>query len=464
MRFFGLQIRGSYLSIATLKLSLTALAIGLTLVADASAQFNNNGLFQRVVGGVSIDANGILKNASEEEQTTALAALRQQLVGPNGALAQAANRRMISLSNLQKIVLESEKSGKPVPEEVMFLGGLTRIENVFVYPERHDIVLSGPSEPWKIGPNGSAVGANSGRPIVLLDDLLCAFKTVFNARNTGISVSIEPTEQGALRLTQLLKQIGAQGGNPKAYEHQLVEAFGPQQIKLEGIPADSHMARVILAADYKMKLYGMNLAHAPVKGLPSYLEMIQNRSNVGQIQSRWWMACDYQSIEHSADNLAWKLNGRGIKTLTEQEQMDGKGKFKQSGKADATAKKWADLFTKKLDELAVVDTVFGDLRNVMDLCVIAAIIQSNDLQGIASCDLTPILGERATVQLAKLDTPTSLDPQCTFIQSVQGWLVSASGGVLVDSWEIASHTKVNDSLASDRNAATAWSNADSIWQ
>jgi len=426
---------------------------------------NNNGFFQRVVGGVSIRPDGVLHSANQEEQNQALADLRARMIGPHGELNQPANRRLISLKNLQKTVLASVEQNKPLSEEVLFLGGMTRIENILVYPERQDIVLSGPSEPWKIGANGAVVGTISGRPVLILDDLLCAFRTVFSARKTGISVSIEPTEEGTIKLERLLKQAGQMANsNPRLLETQMVAAFGKQQIKLDGLPADSHMARVILAADYRMKLYGMNLAKAPVAGLPSYLEMVSQQGNLSQLQSRWWMACDYSAIEHSQDRKAWKISGPGIKTLTEREQISSDGTYKPTGKADPIAKKWADLFTKKMDELATKDTVFGDLRNVMDMCIVAALIESQDLQALSHCDLSSLMGDSAKVALAKLEVPTALDPQCSFLKTVKGWVVTASGGVMVDSWEIVSHVKANDAVAGALDSGANWAQTDRIWQ
>jgi hypothetical protein len=470
MRFRVLSKHGLAARCARLKMSIaTIVAAGVVsmgpFVSNANAQLGNGGFFGRVVGGVSINADGILKTATAEDQTEALAEMRQELVGPQGKLNQPATRRLISLKSLQQTILASIEQNKPLPEEVLFLGGLTRIENVFVYPERQDIVLSGPSEPWKIGPNGSVVGAKSGRPVVYLDDLLCALKTVHNARTTGISVSIEPTEEGVVKLERLLKQASLNAGvNPKSLEPAMVEAFGPQQIKLEGLAADSHMARVILAADYRMKLYGMNLAKPPVSGLPSYIEMVSGSSSASQLQSRWWMACDYSAIEHSADRLAWKISGPGIKTLTEQEQVAADGSFKQTGKVDRLARKWADVFTKKLDELAVKDPVFGELRNVMDLCIVAALIESQELQGLANCNLSSLIGETSKVELAKCEVAKALDPQCSFIQTVQGWVVTASGGVMVDSWQVVSQVKVNDSVASALESGAQWEDANRIWQ
>jgi hypothetical protein len=464
-------MHGSVVHCARLKHSIRGLlAVTLVAAVSVSAAFGQVGGVGglgviRVVGGVSISPDGVMRNVSVEEHSQVLAEMRAKLIGPQGELAQPAQTRLISLKNLQRIVMQSVEQKTSLPEEVLYLGGLTRIENVFVYPERQDIVLSGPAEPWKVGDNGSIVGAKSGRPVIYLEDLLGAFATVHRARTEGISVSIEPTPEGVRNLEQVLKQVRLNNiQNPKSFEPAMTQAFGPQQVKLTGLSPDSHMARVILAADYRMKLYGMNLAKAPVKGLPSYLEMISGQSGTSQLQSRWWMECDYTAIEHSADRLAWRISGPGIKTLSEQDQIAADGSFKQTGKVDKQARKWAELFTSKIDELAVKDPVFGELRNVMDLCIVAALIESQNLSSLAQCDLSSILGDKSKVELAKFDVAKSLDPQCSFVKTVQGWVVSASGGVMVNSWEIANKLKVNDSMAQSRTAGAQWHSDDRIWQ
>jgi hypothetical protein len=409
-----------------------------------------------------IDSDGVLRNSTAEDQSRNLEQLRSTMQGAQGDLAKATDLRLISLKGIQQMVLDAQKQGKSIPEDVYCLGGLTRIDYVFVYPERNDIVIAGPAEPWAIGPQGSIVGKNTGSPVVNLDDLATAFRYVDQARNGGVSVSIDPTEQGYRQFNQALRNLGA-NVNPSQSAPALARAFGPQQVTLSGLPADSHMARVILAADYRMKLYGMNLAKPPVAGLPSYMEMIQNRSNAStQIQSRWWMACDYDAITHSKDRLAWKISGQRIKTMTETEAFDQQGQRKQTGKADPVAKKWADNFTKKIGELAVKDPVFGELRNVMDLCLVAALIESQNLQSLAACDLSSILGNRGQIETIKLDVAKSLDPQISFLQTAQGLLVSASGGVMIESWYFASQVKENESVAEAKVAAAKLDN-DKIW-
>ena len=429
---------------------------------NATAQFGN--VFgNRGVGGVMIDSDGVLRSVSKEDQSRSLEQLRGVLQGAQGDLAQATSMRLISLKGIQQIALDAQKQGKQIPEDVYCLGGLTRIDYVMVYPERNDIVLAGPAEPWMVGPQGSIVGKVSGSPVINLDDLATAFRYVDEARQGGVSVSIDPTEQGYRQFNQTYARV-AGNINPTTVA-ELARAFGPQQVTLSGIPAQSNMARVILAADYRMKLYGMNLAKAPVAGLPSYLEMMKNRSNAStQLQSRFWMACDYDAITHSKDRLAWKISGQRIKTMTESEAFDASGQRKQTGKADPVAKKWADNFTNKLEQLATKDPVFGELRNVMDLCLVAALIESQNLQSLAACDLSGLLGSSAKYKTLELEVAKSLDPQISFVQTAQSMLISASGGVMIESWHFASNVKESESVAQAKASIARWNDSNQWYQ
>ncbi len=416
-------------------------------------QFNQGNFGSRVVGGVSIDASGLVRDAVAEDVNTELAKLRQQLAGGKHNFAIPAAMRKISLKQLQASIAETTSARKALPEEVLLLGGLTRVEYVMAYPEEQDIVIAGPSENWTVGKYGTIVGTESGRPIVYLEDLLTAFQSADSSRTNTISCSIDPTPEGTQRLTKLLGEIRlAPGVNPVSFEPSMRQAFGPQKVTLSGLPANSRMARVIFAADYQMKRYGMNIAEAPVKGLPSYIDMIRTKS-VKSPQSRWWMTCDYQSIEHSDNDLAWKIVGRGVKTLTEQEVIQNDGSVKQTGKAEPMAEKWAELFTDKLDELAIHEPVFGELRNAMDLCVLAALIQSRKLGEIAHCDLSVLRDAKHAAPLTDLPAPQELEPQCSFLKTASGWVVTASGGVVVDSWSIVSKTKENSALNAVREQA-----------
>jgi hypothetical protein len=226
-------------------------AIGSVLLSSSSeAQIGVGGFVNRVVGGVSIDANGMVRDAIAEDVNAELSLLRQQLAGGKHDFAIPAAMRMISLKQLQATIAESATTGKPLPEEVLLLGGLTRVEYVMVFPDEQDIVIAGPSENWTVGKNGSIVGSETGRPIVYLDDLLTAFQTADAARTNAISCSIDPTPEGTRRLSALLDSIRLKPGvNPISFEPAMRNAFGLQKVTLNGLPENSHMARVIFAAD-----------------------------------------------------------------------------------------------------------------------------------------------------------------------------------------------------------------------
>ncbi len=131
--------------------------------------------------------------------------------------------------------------------------------------------------------DASVVGVTTGRPVLQLEDLLTAFRTVDTTRDTVISVSIDPTPEGEVRLRKYLSMLRTGPGfNPKAVEKGMKEAFGAQLVKLTAVPADSRMAQTLVAADYRMKCLAMNLEESPVAGLPSYMEMIRDGGHTAE--------------------------------------------------------------------------------------------------------------------------------------------------------------------------------------
>lgn len=428
------------------------------------AQFNGNFGLGRfgVVGGVSVDANGTVGNISLQDRTEMLQQMRSSILVPGGQLAQKANLRMISLAKLQAKVAQSVLDQQPLPDDVLYLAGLQRVEYVFVYPEAGDIVLAGPAEPWVVRDDASVVGKMSGKPVLRLEDLLVALRTSEITQQEVMSVSIDPTPEGELRLQNLLRQIGTGNGfNPAVAEPAMKEAFGTQMVTLTAVPKTSRMAQVLVAADFEMKRIAMQLEPSPVKGLPSYMEMVRDSSGRSSLQPRWWMACDYDSILHSEDHLAWKITGNGVKTLSEDQHLTAEGVRVGTGKSNKMAQRWADLFTAKFDELCAVHPAFGDLRNVMDLNIVAALIRAHALPEVAGCDLALMCGaDSSQLPTPQWNVPQTLLPQCSFVRGRNGWTVSASGGVEINPWKIVSQSaKVDQSLVSVRSQALKASDA-----
>lgn len=409
----------------------------------------------RQVGGVMVDAQGMLRSATVDQRQADLELLRQHIAKPQGDIAQPAEMRMISLVKLQQALEADAAAGKPLSDEMRFLAGLQRIEYVFVYPDRGDIVLAGPAEPWVVRQDASVVGQQSGRPVIQLDDLVVAFRSVETARREGISCSIEPTDEGRQRLQQMMRNITlGPGQNPSALEPAMREAFGPQLIKLTGVPSSSRYARTMVAADYQMKRLGMGLENSPVRGLPSYLALTRNQRHSVQSNPRWWMACNYDALTHTEDKLAWRLTGQGVKTLAETDLFADDGRARGNEQADQMATRWADMMTQQYDALSEAQAVFGELRNCFDLSVVATLVVQEQLARRAGCDLSLLLGDLGDAVTDDFGVPRHVEPECSFIRSNSGWVFTASGGVHVGAFEVVeSQQQLDPSLATARDAA-----------
>lgn len=440
-----------------------ALVVAATTISHSIAGFGGFGNNNQV-GGIMIDAAGLVRSATEDERSTFLSRLRMSVAQPQGEMAEAAELRMVSLKKLQEAMRNELQTGDSLPAEMQFLAGIQRIEYVFVYPEQNDIVLAGPAEPWIVRDDAAVVGKTTGRPVLLLSDLLVAMRSVEPSRQAGISCSIEPTAEGRQRLNRLMSRLKlVPGQDPRNFEPMMREAFGPQVIKFAGIPEDSHYARILLAADYQMKRIAMALEPSPVNGLPSYLEMARNDRHTANENPRWWMACNYDSIKHDADKLAWRISGQGVKTLTEQDQFDRDGNTQQTGRADKTAQKWAEMMTEQFNVLAQKQSVFGDLRNLMDLSVVATLIVQENLDQVAGCDLSVMMGDNVQVPMPSYEVPKSLAPQCSFIRGRAGWVATASGGVEVIPFEVVEKQEVDETLTTTRGKASQAADSNTWW-
>jgi hypothetical protein len=402
------------------------------------------------VGGVSIDAQGVISApqvmALRELQVARQKALRQV----PGALSQPARLRKVSLRRLEKALESQTGDVVALPDELQYLAGLQRVEYVFVFPEQHDIVLAGPAEGWQIDALGNVVGQTTGRPVVLLDDLMIAMRTARTSAQTGISCSIDPTPEGVLRLRKLVRQLRTIG-NPQQTLSMIEQALGPQVVSVTGVPTSTHFARVMVAADFRMKRLAMHFDRPPIPDLPSYLELLKpSQRGMQNLLPRWWLAPLYEPLQTDADGLSWQLRGQGVQCMTETDFVDQHGISKATGKAGAAATKWANNMTAHFDELATQDSAFGSLRNAMDLAVIAALSEKEDMLNRAGLELPFIRGEIAARGYA---APKQVATQASFVKKGRNYLISASGGVQIYPWEIAAKKQVGEDLTATRKLA-----------
>ena len=445
------------LSIDRLVAVATAAALFGVLAPRSDAQFFRGG----AVGGVKVDVEGVVSNPEVGELKQLQAAWEKGLQEVPADLEAPTDLRFVSLRQLEAQIAETRAAGQPLPDAVRYLAGLQRVKYVLVYPERYDIVLAGPAEGWRVDTMGSVVGATSGRPVLTLDDLMVALRVAESSNNSGISCSIDPTPEGMQRMRQLSPHLSARGGVQLA-ARQMEEAVGLQTITVTGVPDSSHFARVLVAADFRMKRLAMDFERAAVDGLPSFMGMVKGRrSGLHNSMPRWWLAPKYEPLRRDAEGLAWELRGPGVQCMTEQDFLNDAGQREHTGKTDPTAQKWADNFTDKFEELAREDSSFGQLRNVMDLAVVGALLVKERLLDRAQFEAPNLFGEQP---LDEYPAPRLVASQASFVKSGRNWIVSVSGGVQIFPWQVADRTKVASELAQARTTPAAESLKVWYWQ
>jgi len=224
--------------------------------------------------------------------------------------------------------------------------------------------------------------------------------------------------------------------------------MGPQAITLTGIPADSRFARVMVAADFQMKRYAMHLDNAPIKDMPSFLDLMKaKKTRLHNMMPRWWLACNYDSIARSEDGLAWQIRGPGVKVMTEDEFIKADGTVTGTGKVNPVAQQWAKTMTDKYAELSRAAPVFGDLRNLMDVSVVAALIEKHGMLEKVGLELPQIMNQDDKLKTVSWFTPKTVATQCSFLKAGREYIITASGGVQVESWEVAQNTEPSAKVA-----------------
>ena len=243
------------------------------LASALSAQVGQAQFFRGgAVGGVKVDVDGVLSNPEVSELKELRQAWQAGLQEVPDDLQKPTDLRFVSLKRLEAEAARAQQEGKPLPDAVRFMAGLSACKYVLVYPEQHDIVLAGPAEGWRVDALGNVVGAASGQPVLLLDDLMVALRAAEQSNMTGISCSIDPTPEGMQRLQQISGSLSANNGARNAAE-QMEEARRPAADHRDRRAGDEPFRPRAGGGRLPHEAAGMDFEPAPVDGMPSFLDM-----------------------------------------------------------------------------------------------------------------------------------------------------------------------------------------------
>ena len=411
-----------------------------TIDPDSWDEVGGPGSIAEFATGVYVDAGGVLKKYNADIDRS-LADVRKSaaLVGSSRNPRRTSILRKISLTRLEREVQLLHAQGKQPSDVMRNLAGLQRIQFVLVYPETGDIVLAGPAGDWLPDADGRMTD-EKGRPVVQLDDLVVTLRNAYS--ETGrFGCAIVPTKEGLAGIQAKQAEWAKKSLTPTnrgQFLEDLRSALGKQNITTHGIDPRTHAARVIVEADYRMKLVGMGLEKGP--GVTSYLDSIvlaKGEAPPPMNVLRWWFTLNYDALRSAPQHDAFQLHGPGVKVLSEDEMLTERGERVHTGKSSDLNSQFARSFTKNFESLAAKYPIYADMRNVFDLALVTALLKSEDLPGQVSWHMTHF-GPEGQYEPALGIAPTQVDSVINH-RLINGNVVTAgvSGGVVVDARGLA---------------------------
>jgi hypothetical protein len=416
--------------------------------------------------GVYVDAEGTLKRALKTSKATGLATARLEALNAaekTGGRGEAPLRK-VSLPRLEKHVQLALAAGRQPSEEMLALAGLEKIKYVMVYPDSGDIVIAGPASDWRRDDEGRMVSRRSGRPVLQLDDLVVLLRYLAASPHGTFGCSINPTEEGLARTKEFAERSSAtplKPGERTGWLKKLASQMGPQGIVVDGIDPRTRLARVLVEADYRMKLVGIGLEEGTVD-VPSYLSTI----HVARCQTppaldvlRWWFAMRYDAVQASEGRDAFELRGSGVQVLSENELLTSLGQQVHTGKSEPLNQEFAHRFTQHFSALAQKYPVYADLQNIFDLALVTALVHSEQLAERVGWHMTCFL-DPAQYQVSLGPAPQNVDTVINHrVLNQKHIVVCVSGGVRAEPWAFVKTGQIKtDSygkLVAERGTATA---------
>ncbi|MEE2938243.1 MAG: DUF1598 domain-containing protein [Planctomycetota bacterium] len=408
---------------------LTGLCLILLAACVAAPAHGQSSLIGAPIAGIDVDATGVLRVRQFDPR---LAQQRLAAARANGDanVMQPSELRKISLNRLESAIADAQKAGQPLPEEMRALAGLTAVKHVFYYPETKDIVIAGPAEGFFADPTERLIGMESGQPVVLLEDLVTALRAYAPGQQPTpvISVSIDPTQEGLKQMNQFLASVRGrlQPSDATRLANGLKQNLGLQTVTFRGIPNTSHFARVLVEADYRMKLVGIGLEKLPVR-MMSYVERANPNTIAANAMERWYFQPNYDGIAVSEDGMAMKIKERGVQLVGANERV-ANGRRTASGRVNKASQAFCQDFTKQFPEIAQKVRIYAELRQLIDVAIAAAYIQDQDFYGQAEWNM-PLLMDESKFSIETYNAPDQVETAVNAIWRGNNLMTPLGGGV-----------------------------------
>lgn len=355
-----------------------------TIAPDTWDEVGGRGSIQPFPTGVYVDAEGVLRKARPQALLTREAA-RRLVAAPADAIGAAARDprvasplRKVSLRRLEQAVAERLAEGRGPADEQLVLAGMRHVRYVLLDAENDDVILAGPADDWSLDAQGRVVSAADGAPVVRLDDLVALLRRYGQDAAAPLGCAITPRPERLASLQEFLAATSTRPlkrGQRDVWLEAIRRRVGRQDVEFFGIDPTSRVAQVLIEADYHMKRVGIGLEAAPAS-MRSYLaslDVAPGKAPPPLDVLRWWFALDEGALAVGEDGRSYELPGDGVRVLSENELLAAQGQRVHTGASEPLNAAFAAEFTAHFDELARMYPIYGELRNVFQLALCAAL-------------------------------------------------------------------------------------------
>ena len=344
-----------------------------------------NGTMQAFPTGVYVDGEGVLNRIKKAKNRIIAVSDLKKRDFEVGKVGSKSSLRKVSLTRLERAAHLRAAQGLKPTEEMSCLAGLTHIRYVMVDPDSNEVIIAGPAGGWEMDENGRKVSVVDGQPVLSLDDFVVCLRNAY-AEKGKFGCAIVPRKKNLAATKQYVSTSRKRG---REFQKGLRDALGQQDIDVFGIPADSRAARVLVEADYHMKLVGMGI-EPTIPAVPGYLKRVELDANGNPPPMdvvRWWFTLNYTDMISNESQTLFEFRGPGVKVLAETEFINRDGDRIHTGKAVGPTATFARDFTEHFESLAGVYPIYNELKNVFDLAIVANLIREYDLAESADWDM-----------------------------------------------------------------------------
>jgi hypothetical protein len=362
-----------------------------TIDPDSWDDADGDGTIQPFPAGVYVDSRGTMHRLKiDPKRNLRQLAGRAEIDSGNRAVDQPSRLRKVSLRRLERELQLHAAQGLPLDPVAANLAGIFEIKYLMLLPESNDIVIAGAAGPWILDSDGHAVNRETGKPVICLDDLIVCLRNAQPAPlgNQGkFGCSINPRQENLQRANEFIATTTLKGS---AWRRELRDVMGFQDIEFFGIDSATHAGRVLVEADYRMKLLAMGIEPS-IPQIPSYLSRLSIRpdgSTDATSAVRFWFTMNYDQIVSDEKQRVFELQGTGVKVLCENEFINRRGDRIHTGESEFHTAGFAADFTRHFEQIAAEYPVYCRLKNLFDLSIVSSLIRRFELDRRADWNLT----------------------------------------------------------------------------